>query len=159
MNIKRLQERVSFAQKITIAYLKGYNLVCNKVSKDGSAKANVILDDNEDNIVWGVLYDIHQNEKSLLDKAEGLGSGYNEMPLTFYDIQGNQHLAQIYIADRKFTNDVLKPYDWYNGYILSGAIQNNLPEWYIEFLDNLESIVDLNTIRRNKNLALIISEK
>jgi hypothetical protein len=159
MNIRRLQERVSSAKKFTNAYLKGYVFVCNKVSKDGSAKANVILSDSEENVVWGVLFVINQNEKSLLDKAEGLGSGYGEKVLTFYDVQGTQHLAQIYIADDKHTNDSLKPYDWYRAYILSGAIQNKLPDNYIKFLENLKFNIDINATRRNKNFAMLNSEK
>lgn len=157
MNIKRLQERVASARKFTNAYLNGYALVCNKVSKDGSAKANVTLSDNDENVVWGVLFVIDQNEKSLLDKAEGLGSGYDEKILTFYDTAGNEHLAQIYIADEKQTNSSLKPYDWYREYILSGAKQNGLPDSYIELLENLKFIVDTNTTRRNKNLAVLNS--
>lgn len=86
MNLNRLTQRVPSAVKFCNVFLPGYKLVCNKVSKkDGSAKANIIKTDNLAELVWGVLFNINSNEKPLLDKAEGLGKGYNEDTLTVSD--------------------------------------------------------------------------
>ena len=85
MNLNRLSQRVPSAMKVSKAFLPGHKLVCNKISNDGSAKANIIKTDVLAEVVWGVLFSIDRNEKALLDKAEGLGKGYNEDTLTFFN--------------------------------------------------------------------------
>ncbi|MBN8718623.1 MAG: gamma-glutamylcyclotransferase [Sediminibacterium magnilacihabitans] len=155
MNLKRLVQRVPSAMKVANAFLPGYKLVCNKVSKDGSTKANIIKTNISDNLVWGVLFTIDNTEKSLLDKAEGLGLGYNEDTLTFFDETNNPYAAQIYIADSKAIDDGLFPYDWYKEFIVSGAIQNKLPTEYISQLQSIICIRDPDEERRTKNYSIL----
>ena len=113
MNISRLTQRVPSATKVSNVFLIGYKLVCNKASKDGSAKANIFKSDIPVDIVWGVLFKIASKEKYLLDKAEGLGKGYNEDYLSFRDESNSQYVAQVYIADTNSINNNFVPYDWY----------------------------------------------
>lgn len=157
MNINRLRERVPSATKYTNAYIKGYQLVCNKISrKDGSAKANIAETGNNNDIVWGVLFVIDNNEKPNLDRLEGLGNGYEERTLTFFDPAGNTHEAQAYIAfEDQYLNNALNPYDWYHEFILSGAIQAQLPQKYIDSLKMIQSTVDSDLVRRCNNFAII----
>lgn len=159
MNVNRLRNRVPSASKLTIAYLKGYNLLCNKISTDGSAKANITKSDSENNRVWGVLFVIDKSEKANLDKVEGLGKGYNEIQLTFNDLKDQEYQANVYIADENYIDNELKPYDWYLEYILSGARQNQLPEDYITAIEALKFETDNNIARRNKHFRVINSKK
>ncbi|MDR2231345.1 MAG: gamma-glutamylcyclotransferase [Flavobacteriaceae bacterium] len=155
MNLDRLKERVPSANKLFNAYIKSYSLRCNKASSDKeSSKANIIKTDNDDDIVWGVMFEIDDSEKPNLDKAKGLGQGYNESILSFLDSENNPQEAQVYIADESAINDDLLPYDWYKEYIVSGAKENNLPKEYIEKLEAIKFIEDTNTERRNKNLGV-----
>jgi len=108
--------------------------------------------------VWGVLFSIDNNEKALLDKAEGLGKGYNEGTLTFFDEINNSYAAQVYIADSNSIDNTLLPYDWYKEFIVSGAIQNKLPAEYIQQLQSITCIRDHNEARRIKNYS-ILSDK
>lgn len=112
MNLNRLAKRVPSAVKVTNAFLTGHKVVCNKISNDGSAKANIIKTDVPAEFVWGVLFSIDRNEKALFDKAEGLGKGYNEGTLTFFDETNNSYVVQIYIADSNSIDNTLLPYDW-----------------------------------------------
>lgn len=156
MNLNRLTQRVPSAVKVCNVFLPGYKLVCNKVSKkDGSAKANIIKTDNLTEFVWGVLFTIDKTEKTLLDKAEGLGKGYNEDTLTFFDETDNPYVAQVYIADSKAIDDNLVPYDWYKEFIVSGAILNNLPGEYISKLQSITCIRDHDEKRRTENYAIL----
>ena len=156
MNLNRLSQRVPSAKKVSNAFLPGYKLVCNKVSKkDGSAKANIIKTDNLADLVWGVLFTIDSNEKSQLDKAEGLGMGYHEDNLTFFYDAGNAYTAQVYIADSKSIDNTLLPYDWYKEFIVTGAIQNKLPEGYISQLQAIACICDPDEERRTKNYSIL----
>ncbi|WP_078769190.1 TrlF family AAA-like ATPase [Elizabethkingia meningoseptica] len=150
MNLNRLKERVPSANKLFNVFIKGYTIKCNKVSTDGSSKANIIKTDNDDDIVWGIIFEIDDSEKDKLDNAE---QGYNDSILSFLDSENNPHEAQVYIADESAINEDLLPYDWYKEYIVSGAKENNLPKEYIEKLGAIKFIEDTNTERRDKNLG------
>lgn len=155
IKLNRLTKRVPSARKVSNAFLPGYKLICNKVSKDGSAKANIIKTDNLAELVWGVLFSINSNEKTLLDKAEGLGKGYNEDTFTFFDETNTSYTAQIYIADSSSIDNTLLPYDWYKEFIVSGAIQNKLPAEYILQLQSIICIRDHDEERRTKNYSIL----
>lgn len=155
MNLDRLKKRVPSANKLLNVFIKDYTLKFNKNSKDGSSKANIIKTGNPDDIVWGVIFEIDDSEKANLDKAEGLGKGYNESTLSFLDLQNNSHEAQVYIADESSINEELHPYDWYKEYIVSGAKENDLPKEYIEKLEAINFIEDKDTERRSKNLGVL----
>lgn len=155
MNINRLTQRVTSAIKVTNIFLTGYKLVCNKTSKDGSAKANILKSDIPGEIVWGVLFKIDSKEKPLLDKVEGLGKGYNEDCLNFTDENNLKYVAQIYIADDKSINNNLSPYDWYKDFIVTGAIQNQLPDNYIAQLQSIPCIADPDEERKVKHFSIL----
>jgi gamma-glutamylcyclotransferase len=155
MNLNRLTKRVPSAVKVSNAFLPRHKLICNKISSDGSAKANIIKTDVPAEIVWGVLFSIDSNEKSLLDKAEGLGKGYNEDTMTFFDETNTSYAAQIYFADSKAIDNNLFPYDWYKEFIVSGAIQNKLPAEYILQLQSIACIRDHDEERRMKNYSIL----
>lgn len=155
MNLNRLAKRVPSAVKVTNAFLTDHKVVCNKISNDGSAKANIIKTDVPDEIVWGVLFSIDNNEKALLDKAEGLGKGYTEGTFTFFDETNNSYAAQIYFADSSSIDNTLLPYDWYKEFIVTGAIQNKLPAEYISQLQSITCIRDHDEERRTKNYSIL----
>ncbi len=159
MHLNRLGKRVPSASKISNAFIEGYALACNKISIDKSSKANIVKSDNLEDIVWGIIFEIEDTEKSILDKAEGLGKGYKETTLFFTDINNITHEAQVYIADNEFINNKLKPYDWYKQFILEGAKQNQLPETYIEKIKSLEFEIDKDKARRNQQLKILNEEK
>ncbi len=158
MNINRLTQRVSSATKVANVFLRGYKLVCNKVSKDGSAKANMEKSDIATDIVWGILFEIDNNEKPMLDIAEGLGKGYNEDCLTFTDENNLKHIAQVYIADSKSINNCLVVYNWYKEFIITGAIINQLPADYITQLQSIPCIPDPDEKRSEKNYSIMQGE-
>lgn len=159
MNINRLTKRVPSATKVSNAFLTGYKLVCNKVSKkDGSAKANIEKSDIATDIVWGILFEIDSNEKPLLDIPEGLGKGYNEDCLTFTDENNLKHIAQVYIADSKSINNSLVAYNWYEEFIITGAILNQLPADYITQLQSIPCIPDPDEKRSEKNYSIMQGE-
>lgn len=154
MNFNRLRARVPSAVKISNVYLPGYILRCNKVSSDGSSKGNVVLNNEPDSKVWGVLFEIDEKDKPALDRAEGLGMGYIEANFKFFDTQNVEHLAQIYLASESHINNDMLPYDWYKEFILSGAINNELPQEYINTIKNIPSKVDTDEGRRKTNLTI-----
>lgn len=155
MHLNRLKKRVPSAIKISNAFIEGYNLVCNKISIDGSSKGNIVKSENPNDVVWGVIFEIEDTEKSILDEAEGLGRGYNETTLTFTDNDNNAVKAQIYLADEDAIDNQLKPFDWYKSIILEGAKQNQLPQDYIEKIESLDFEVDKDEERQSKRMKIL----
>ena len=71
-----LKDRVPSAEKYAIAAFKGHVLKFHKISKDGSGKCDAFETKSPEDIVYGVLFEISENEKQDLDSKEGLGDGY-----------------------------------------------------------------------------------
>lgn len=79
MSLLRLRERVPSAARIGMAALVEYSLRFHKWSrKDKSAKSDAFCTRNSDDRVIGALFEIPHHEKGPLDKAEGLGFGYEQ---------------------------------------------------------------------------------
>ena len=137
MNTERITERCSSSRFISRAKVNGWKLLFNKRSKDKSGKANLIYTGDK-SLVWGVIFDISEDQKPLLDAAEGLGRGYDEYKLWVINDLEQEIECVCYIAtEEKYLDNNLKPYDWYKEYCLIGAKQHNLPEDYILTLDGV----------------------
>ncbi len=76
MLLERIKKRVPSARALGVATLGGYALCFNKLSKDGSSKANIVPSADPRAVVYGVLYRLDDDDRPRLDKAEGLGDGY-----------------------------------------------------------------------------------
>jgi len=131
MSSERITERCSSSRFISRAKVSGWKLLFNKKSKDGSGKANLIYT-GDGSLVWGVIFDITEEQKPILDKFEGLGKGYDELKLKVISDLGEEIECVCYIAtEEKYLDNSLKPFDWYKEWCLKGAKQHNLPSEYI----------------------------
>ncbi len=73
----RLRERVPSAAAIGIGRLVGHALRWDKRSgRDRSGKCDAEATGRQEDVVWGVLFELDPDEKLALDRAEGLGVGY-----------------------------------------------------------------------------------
>ena len=90
------------------ASLPEHRLVFNKLSKDGSAKANVEPDPHA--TVWGVLYSIPDEQVDLLTKGEG---GYEPRSMCVHPLSGGRVDALVYVARRPAPESEGRPYSWY----------------------------------------------
>lgn len=148
----RLQERVPSARAVGPACLTGYSLRWHKISLDGSGKCDVQADDAPGACVWGVIFEIALGEKIKLDRAEGLGNGYDERTVQVERSSGGVKV-QLYYAtaiDRAYV-----PYDWYKALVMAGARENELPAGYVAALDSVPSKPDPDTNRARKNTDLL----
>lgn len=135
MKIDRVTKRVPSAKTFGYAKLMDKKLVFNKISTDGSGKANII--DSKNNVVVGVLFDLDKDEIMKLDEIE---KGYERQDVTVF---GNDEIpihAFTYISTQ--TNDELIPYDWYLNFLIDGADENLLPKDYIDCLRRFDSMPD-----------------
>ena len=149
MCFTRLHSRVPSTKFVTIGKLQSYTLLLNKRSrKDHSGKANAFLTNNEADYVLGAIFEIVDNEKYLLDVAEGLHHGYDEIILPIETDGGEIINAQMYIANPAAIDNELIPFDWYLNYIITGAQDYNLQEEYIAKLQAIQTVYDTNIERR-----------
>ena len=148
----RIQERCPSARALGVAELHGHELKWHKRSKDGSGKCDVVQTKDESRIVYGVLYEIAESEKSALDKAEGLGNGYEEKKVQVV-FEGKPRTATLYAATN--TESSLKPYTWYKAFVVAGAKEHNLPSEYIRQLEAVEATQDSDIKRHESNTQLL----
>jgi cation transport regulator ChaC len=153
MSIRRFRLRVPSAACIGSSILKGHELRFHKVSsRDGSAKCDVVVTASPDQVVYGVVYRIDETEKPGLDRAEGLGFGYEQKYVSIEMENGAEVRAFCYFATEIAPH--LKPFDWYREHVLRGARENNLPEAYIHRIQATEAVADDNVVRRETELSV-----
>jgi gamma-glutamylcyclotransferase (GGCT)/AIG2-like uncharacterized protein YtfP len=134
----RMAKRVPSSRVLGPAELPGYSFCFNKLSKDGSAKANIISSGNPDDVVYGVLYELDEVDRPKLDRVEGLGKGYDITQVSVRTETGDQS-ALTYVAAPQAVRNKLKPYLWYKNLVLDGAKLNHLPPEYIRQIEAVEA--------------------
>jgi gamma-glutamylcyclotransferase len=97
--------------------------------------------------VWGVVFEIDSRDKADLDKAEGLGNGYDEKQVDLVDSTKRCVRAWMYVASESHKNPSLRPYSWYVRFVLEGARQHGLPADYLALLQQVQSVEDPNRQR------------
>lgn len=120
------------------ARLLNYRMVCNKLSKDGSGKGNVVFTPGE--VVWGVLYEMDRQDLKELDRME---RGYERVSLLVIVDGGEVITAETYVSTRLTTDP--RPFESYKKRILEGAREHGLPEEYILSLELIPAKPDPTT--------------
>ena len=151
MPVARLRERCPSARAIGIAELPGHELRWHKRSRDGSGKCDIVAS-AADVSVLGVLYEIASGEKRDLDRAEGLGAGYEEIEIEVL-CGGDPVTAKAYRATD--TDPALRPYIWYRALVIAGAKEHGLPAPYIAGLESVPADQDPDRARHDERMALI----
>lgn len=149
--------RAPSALCIGIGILSGHRIRFNKVGKDGSAKCNVQETRLLDDIVFGVIYRIADEEILSLDKIEGVSIGGYLRREVKVEISGSdtEMMANTYIADQQCVKDDMLPFEWYKALVVAGAIEHNLPKDYIQLLRLQQSLPDRNQERESKALDIL----
>jgi AIG2-like family len=143
MLLERLKKRVPSARVLGTAILGGYALRFNKLSKDGSGRANIVRCGDPRAVVHGVLYHLDDDERPRLDKAEGLGNGYQVRYLRVRrDGVGAEEEVFTYVATPDAIRNNLPPFRWYKNMVIEGATQNRLPESYVRQIEAVEAVED-----------------
>ena len=154
----RLEKRVGRVEIIGISKLSKHSLLFNKVSTDGSLKANITPDDKDD--VYGILFKINPNKKEELDKAEGLVKGYVIDEVEVEQLESkNKVKAFTYVADKIDNSNTNKPYSWYLELIIIGAEEHQLPEEYISRIKAIPTKQDDNILRKGSTEQIVNESK
>ena len=151
----RLRRRVPSASPLRIARLTGHLFDFHKRSSDDSGKGNALETGSPADVVWGVIFEIDSQEKPILDDAEGLGHGYQEVQVRVNDEAGNQHQVSMYVAASDSFDDSLRPYSWYKRFVVEGARQHRVPVDYIARIEAMPDSEDPNRNRDTRNRRIV----
>lgn len=147
------KERARSATPWGTGYLVGRRLTFDKLGRDGSGKCDAELTGRNSDRVYGVLYEISADDKTALDRVEGLGRGYKEERIEVVAHVGAV-TAITYIATQK--ERLLRPFHWYKAVTVAGALEHGLPVDYVKRLRAVESVEDPDHKRRTKNESLLV---
>jgi AIG2-like family len=150
----RLRFRVLTCEFVSIARLPEHQLRFHKKSKDGSSKCDAFYTGVGSDAVWGVVFNIHVSEKSRLDKAEGLGGGYNAHSVSVMSSLGKCLEATTYLADATAIVKDRPPYTWYKEFVERGAAEHYLPaDYVVAAIRAVKSVPDPNPQRERAKLC------
>lgn len=152
MASQRLLHRLPGAKHRELATLVQHRLKFHKNDRGLSGKCDIELTGRVDDEVVGVIYEISQEDKQILDRIEGLGCGYDEKTVELRTLSGQTLFAVTY-----FAIDIDKsmiPYHWYKQHVLRGAIEHNLPRDYIRLIEAIPSKPDPDERRNLRELAI-----
>lgn len=151
----RMLVRVPSANPIAVGYVTGRRIKYHKRSVDGSAKADAEHTGNEADRVWGIVYEIHRDQKADLDRYEQLGVGYG-FESVIVDVADERRVrAGIYTALPHAIDQSLQPYSWYVTYLVAGAVQHRLPYCYIQRWLSVPAWLDPDPERHRANAAVV----
>jgi gamma-glutamylcyclotransferase (GGCT)/AIG2-like uncharacterized protein YtfP len=151
MSVRRLQDRVSSAQKQQLAELKGYQLRFHKCSLiDGSAKCDAFYTGNNNDLVWGVVFRLPSDALTILDSIEG--EGYDRVTLEVETEEGERLQVISYLAN--CIDATLLPFDWYKQHVLTGAREAGLPLDYIAQIEAVAVQTDPDQQRSKKERSI-----
>ncbi|MBT8130344.1 MAG: gamma-glutamylcyclotransferase [Gammaproteobacteria bacterium] len=140
MSTPRISRRIQSATVLSSACLAGHCLRFRKKSVDGSAKCDIEHTQAGGDRVHGVIYEIPVREKTVLDRYEGLGNGYEDRQVSVVVPGGDTIIANTYFATH--IDASLKPFHWYKEHVLRGAREHVLPDEYIAAIEAVHAIDD-----------------
>lgn len=121
---ERLLERIRKYHTSFQASLSNHKFTYNKKSIDGTAKANIEPNDNA--IVYGVCFEIDDDDFKILQEYEG---GYDRRNISINTSEGNETKAVTYISSSIDNTRVAS--DEYKELVLKGANYWGLNESYV----------------------------
>lgn len=152
MLTRRLRERTPSARVVGVATLPAHELRWHKVSKDGSAKCDIVRSSAPQACVHGIVFEIARADKAALDIAEGIGMGYKGCDVAVHTAQGPLE-AWTYRATN--IDPLARPYPWYKALVLAGAKEHGLPSAYVAALEAVSTREDPKPERAAQNVRLV----
>lgn len=141
MTIKTISKVCPSYKLLGPARLKDFRLAFTRFSNkfNGGGVADILQ--APDLFVWGILYEVDENDVKNLDQKEDLGKAYNRINVNVTLQNGTTHQAITYAVISKAHYEI-RPNIKYLDLLLQGAKENNLKKSYINFLESL--LVDEN---------------
>ena len=128
----RQADRAPSARLVGTASLSKHTLAWHKRGADGSGKCTICVTGNRSDGVWGVLWEVDEDDVARLDTVEGPGYERVEVVVT----TANQKMtAFTYLARESHVDATLRPDTAYHALVVAGAREHGLPEAWIRVLE------------------------
>lgn len=137
------------------AALPDSRLTFDKASLDGSSKC--AFESAAGEAMWGVLWDLPEEQLPALNLAEGTDDGYKRCMVEVTPEGGGTIEVLAYRALKRWVG--VPPYDWYLALVIAGARQQGLPQDYIERLRATPYSADDDEFRAERREAVEALEK
>jgi len=138
MSTRRLKNRIGDFLDYGRGELFGHRLTFDKYSfNDGTGKCDAEFTANPNDSVHGVIFEISEDAKAILDEFEGLGKGYRDKIVRVETPEGHRIRALTYVAIEKRKG--LKPLKEYKDHVLTGAYEHALPDTYIRKIHQIDT--------------------
>ena len=143
----RLAARVGAIAVVGTVRLAGHALRFDKRGADGSGKCT--LEATAGAVSYGAIYTIPAAARVVLDHIEGVGQGYLAR---WIDVDGFPP-CYLYLADDRWRDGGLLPFDWYKALVQAGARHHRLPADYLSQIDAVPACPDTDSARAARNLG------
>lgn len=151
----RLGLRTPSARHMGVARLPGYRIAFHKRNDgDGSAKADAVATGEPNDELYGAVYQLAVEDHPVLDRYEGLGSGY-ELREARIDLDGSPRSAFLYVAQATHVAPDLLPWRWYRDLVVEGARWNGLATPVVARLTAVLCAPDPNPTRAAEHERLL----
>ena len=144
----RLNARLPRASLIGHSFVPGLALRFDKRSRDGSAKCGI---DAGGEGVHMAVFEVSSEERTILDRIEGVGHGYEPFDI---DVPGYGGCFT-YRATPSHLQRGLPAYDWYREYVLLGCLLHGFPTAYTAAIASKAVTHDPDSGRRRENWNVI----
>ena len=150
MSSRRLLARVPSARSLGVAHLPGYEMSFAKRSHDGSAKCTI--NPNLGGNTLGILYHIADEQRSILDRIEGQGFGYDVQDVRIITQSGRRVTAFTYLSTD--IDAALPAYTWYVEHVVRGAREHGIAQQYIDKIQAAHAIEDPDSDRHQFEISI-----
>ena len=129
LNVDQIKERCKSFRLVGKSILKRYKLEFGGFSdKWDCGTANIVLDENEE--VWGIIYELTENALMDLDYCEG---NYDRVGVSVFN---NFKKLNAFTYQLKNKNDKSNPSNMYLSIMIDAARKFSFPKYYINRLIN-----------------------
>ena len=106
MCTERILARAPSATLVATGYVRHRRLEFHKRGRDGSAKADAMYTGNGDDCIWGVVFSLEEDDRSVLDNHE---VGYHAQQIVVVSESG-RFRANVYVAHAAAIDATLRPF-------------------------------------------------
>jgi gamma-glutamylcyclotransferase len=143
----RLAARVGTIAAVGTVRLADHALRFDKRGADGSGKCTLEMAAGA--LSYGAIYTLSDAARAVLDRIEGVGQGYHA---SWIEVDGFPP-CYVYLADDRWRDASLMPFDWYKALVLAGARHHRFPVDYLSQIDAVPACPDLDPARAARNLG------
>nr|XP_022340134.1 gamma-glutamylcyclotransferase-like isoform X2 [Crassostrea virginica] len=95
------------------------------------------IEPHPEGTVWGVVWKLSVNDKSSLDRQEGI---YDAINVDIVTPENQTYCCRTYVMQEAYINSQYddRPSPHYKDVLVKGALQNSIPHNYIEYLKKVE---------------------